>query len=265
MPVSIQAGLWGLLAGSALIIGALLGYFVSLPQRLIASVMAFGSGTLISALAFDLMDEAYTKELRHSGNFDATAIGFVAGAAVYTAANWVLARYGAKHRKRSGEQQRHERQARRQQSVGQDSDGGLAIAVGALLDGIPESIVIGTSMIAGGAVSWVAVVAVFLSNVPEGLSSVAGMKKAGRGAGYIFGIWIGITLASGIAAWAGCAIFRNFSPDVVSATTAIAAGAILAMLADTMMPEAFEYAHNFAGLITVLGFLAAFILSKWGG
>jgi ZIP family zinc transporter len=263
MPVSIQAGLWGLLAGSALIVGALVGYFARLPQRLIAAVMAFGSGTLISALAFDLMDEAYKKELHHSGNFNATAFGFIGGAAVYTAANWLLAHYGAKHRKRSGDQQHHERQ-RRQQQTG-DQDGGLAIAVGALLDGIPESIVIGTSMIAGGAVSWVAVTAIFLSNVPEGLSSVAGMKKAGRSATYIFGIWIGITIASGIAAWVGCAVFRHFSPDVVSATTAVAAGAILSMLADTMMPEAFEYAHDFAGLITVLGFLAAFILSKLGG
>jgi zinc transporter, ZIP family len=264
MPISIQAGLWGLLAGSALIVGALIGYFARMPQRLIAAVMAFGSGTLISALAFDLMDEAYKKELHHNGTFNATAWGFIGGAAVYTAANWLLAKYGGKHRKRSGDQQRQERQRREQQSGGQDA-GGLAIAVGALLDGIPESIVIGTSMIAGGAVSWVAVIAIFLSNVPEGLSSVAGMKKAGRSATYIFGIWIGITLASGIAAWVGCAVFRHFSPDVVSATTAVAAGAILAMLADTMMPEAFEYAHDFAGLITVLGFLAAFILSKLGG
>jgi len=142
---------------------------------------------------------------------------------------------------------------------------GAAIAVGALLDGIPESIVIGLSMLGGGKVSMVAVAAIFLSNVPEGLSSAAGMKKAGRSATYIFGIWGGIALASGVSALAGYTVFEGFSNEVVAATTAVAAGAILAMLADTMIPEAFQEAHDFAGLITVAGFLSAFALSKMGG
>ena len=142
---------------------------------------------------------------------------------------------------------------------------GSIVAVGALLDGIPESIVIGLSMLKGGVVSFVAVIAIFLSNIPEGLSSAAGMKKAGRSPVYIFGIWGGIAVASGIAALVGYAVFQHFSAEVVAATTAVAAGAILAMLVDTMIPEAFEEAHDYAGLITVAGFLAAFALSKLGG
>ena len=124
---------------------------------------------------------------------------------------------------------------------------------------------IGLSMLGGGKVSLVAVAAIFLSNVPEGLSSAAGMKKAGRGAGYIFGIWGGIALASGAAALAGYTLFEGVSPGGVAATTAVAAGAILAMLVDTMIPEAFDEARDFAGLITVAGFLSAFALSKLGG
>ena len=246
-----QAGFWGFVAGAALLIGAAAGYFLKVPQRLIAGIMAFGSGVLISALSFELMDEAYRQ-----GGFDATAYGFLGGAAVYTAANWYLNHRGAKHRKRSGDQQ---------PSEAEDNGSGLAIAVGALLDGIPESIVIGLSMLKGGVVSTVAVVAIFLSNVPEGLSSSAGMKKAGRSITYVFGIWGGIALASGIAALLGYTVFQNFSSEVVAATTAVAAGAILAMLVDTMIPEAFEVAHDFAGLITVAGFLAAFALSRLGG
>jgi ZIP family zinc transporter len=206
---------------------------------------------LISALSFELMDEAYKK-----GGFDSTSLGFLGGAAAYTAANWALARHGAKHRKRSGGQQ---------PSEAENPGSGLAIAVGALLDGIPESIVIGLSLLGGGAVGSVAVIAVFLSNIPEGLSSSVGMRKAGRPAGYVFGVWGGIALASGLASVAGYAAFGGFGPEVVAATTATAAGAILAMLSDTMMPEAFEEAHMAAGLITVAGFLAAFCLSKLGG
>jgi len=248
-PTWAWAGTWGLVSGSALMLGAAVGYFLRVPQRMIAAVMAFGAGVLISVLSFDLMDMAYMR-----GGFLATGSGFLAGAVAFTAANWYLAHRGAKHRKRSGDHQLLEAQ----QKKGND----LAIAVGALLDGIPESIAIGVTMIEGGMVSTVAVIAIFLSNLPEGLSSAAGMKKAGRSSRYVFTLWGTIAAMSGVSAVIGYTVFSHFSTEVVAATIAVAAGAILAMLVDTMIPEAFENAHTFAGLITVCGFLASFILSK---
>ena len=249
LPTSVQAGLWGLLSGSALLLGALFGYYAHISPRLIAGIMAFGSGVLISALSFDLMDEAYK-----AGGFDATSIGFVGGAAIYTLANFIVNRYGARHRKRSGAHQAGESKEK--------GSNGAAIAVGALLDGIPEAIVIGISMIKGGTVSLVAVAAVFLSNIPEGLSSAAGMRKAGKRAAHVFGIWGSIAAVSGLAALAGYSLFSGCGVNVTAAITAVAAGAILAMIADTMIPEAFEETRDFAGLITVLGFLCAFALTK---
>ncbi len=150
IPLWLQAGFWGLVGGSALLIGATISYSAKVPQRMIAAIMAFGAGVLISAL----------------------------------------------------------------------------------------------------------------SNIPEGLSSAAGMKQGGRSLRYVFGVWGGIAFISGLAALLGYAVFSHFSKEVIAATMAVAAGAILAMLSDTMIPEAFENVHNFAGLITVLGFLTAFILSK---
>jgi zinc transporter, ZIP family len=212
----------------------------------VASVMAFGSGVLISTVAFDLMEEAAA-----TGGLTATATGFLAGAVVYVLANLALARRGARHRKRSGGQPSEDEQA----------GSGAAIAVGALLDGVPESVVLGLSLLGGGAVSTSVLAAVFISNVPEGLSSAAGMKRSGRSARYVFGVWGGIAVISGMSALLGNLLLDGVSPQTEAVITAVAAGAILTMIADTMIPEAFERTHAWTGLITTLGFLVAFALT----
>jgi len=251
MSLAGQAALWGFVSGAALVLGAALGYLTRVPARVVAYVMAFGSGVLISALSFELMEEAFEQS-----GLAASATGFLAGALLYAGANRALANRGAKHRKRSGG---------RQPTEEEQSGSGAAIAVGALLDGIPESIAIGLTLLHGGAVSTATVAAIFLSNLPEGLSSSAGMRRAGRSAAYVFGVWSTIALACGLSSLAGYLLFDGLSPFVLAATTALAAGAMLNMIVDTMIPEAFSEAHDGIGLIAVVGFLVSFSLTQLTG
>ncbi len=250
MPTWVEAGLWGLLAGGALVVGAAVAWSARVPRIVVAGVMAFGAGVLISALAFDLIDEA-----EQTGGLTATAVGFLLGAVAYVAANSYLARRGARHRKRAGDEQPSEEE---------QSGSGTAIAIGALLDGVPESVVLGLSLLGGGGVGVPVLAAIFISNLPEGLSSSAGMKRNGRSAGYVFGVWIGIAVASGVAGALGVLALQGASGEAVAAITALAAGAILAMIADTMIPEAFERAHLLTGLIATVGFLTSFVIERAG-
>ena len=252
MPTWLEAGLWGLLGGGALVLGALVAWFARVPQVVIAGVMAFGSGVLVSAVAFDLMTEA-----ADTGGLAPTADEADGGALAYLAANVVLARRGARHRKRSGTEP-----GETMPSEDQAAGSGAAIAIGALLDGIPESVVLGIGLLSGGTVSASVLAAVFISNVPEGLSSAAGMKKSGRSARYVFGVWIGIAVISGLSSLLGYVALGGASPQLIAVITAVAAGAILTMIADTMIPEAFEQTALWTGVITTLGFLVAFAIER---
>ena len=185
-----------------------------------AVVMALGAGVLVSSVAFELMDEAYKV-----GGLDAAAPGLLLGAAVCYFADREVTRRGGARRKNSG-----------------NALGGLAtaIAIGALLDGIPESAAIGIILIEGGGVGIALVAAVFLSNIPEGLSSAAGMRRAGRSPAYMLGLWGAVTLASTLAALLGYLFLDGASGNVVAFIQSFAAGAVLTMLASTMMPQAYE-------------------------
>jgi ZIP family zinc transporter len=167
VPEWVAAGGAGLLAGGALLLGSLIAWFARVPARVVAVVMAFGSGVLISALSFELVEEAVQE-----GGLVATAWGFLIGSVVYVGLNVLLARFGARHRKRSGTQQ---------PSAVQHSGSGGAIAIGALLDGVPESMVLGLSFLNGGGLSLPMFAAVFISNVPEGSPAPPGGKGPGVG------------------------------------------------------------------------------------
>ena len=251
IPTGLQALLWGTLAGGALVLGCAIAWKWQIRQKTVSTIMSFGAGVLISALAFELVDEAAA-----TGGLRPTAYGFLAGAVVFVAANWLLATKGARHRKRSGSQQ---------PSEGEDPGSGTAIAIGALLDGVPESLVLGLGLVGTGAVSPAMLVAIFISNVPEGLSSTAGMKKAGRSAGYVFGVWTAIAVLSGVAALIGYAALQDAPANQIAFINALAAGAILAMIADTMIPEAFEEHHLLTGLTAAVGFVTAFAIHDAGG
>ena len=248
VPIWLQAGFWGLLGASSLVVGAAVAYFARLGTRVTAAIMSFGCGILISAVAYDLIFEGF-----RAAGIRPIIFGAVAGSVAYAVANWLVSRHGARHRKRSGQQQTDKQQG-----------GGLAIAIGSMLDGAPESVVLGVSLLGGGNVSLAVFAAVFLSNFPEGLSSALGMKKAGRSPAYIFGLWIGIAVLSGLASLLGAAFLGGAPPRVIALVQAVAAGALLTMVADTMIPEAVEGEHGVAGLLVVIGLLVAFGISHRG-
>ncbi|KAA2235109.1 ZIP family metal transporter [Salinarimonas soli] len=251
LPVWLQAGLWGLLGGSALVLGAGLAYLVRLPMRLTADIMAFGCGILISAVAYDLILDGF-----EAGGIWPVVGGALAGSFAYTVANWLVTRHGGHHRKRS---------AKPRPRAGEDEGGnGLAIAIGSLLDGIPESVVLGVGLVGGSGVSLPMLAAVFLSNLPEGLSSAVGMRKAGHSKVYVLGMWTAIALASSLAAALGVSLLGDARPEVVATVNAVAAGALLTMIADTMIPEAVHGERAGTGLLVVAGLLVAFALSRFG-
>lgn len=186
-PTWLQAGLWGFLGGVALLFGAVVGYYLKIYQRIISLVMAFGAGVLIAAACFELMEEAYVLNW-----FDSTIIGFIWGVLIFTTIDRYLSHVGGKHRKRSDKSK-----------IPEDYDeNGPAIAAGAMLDGIPESIAIGLTMITRGVVSSATIIAVFISNIPEGLSSSVGMKSLGWKFNSIFGLWLIIALLTDLSSFA---------------------------------------------------------------
>jgi zinc transporter, ZIP family len=238
----LEAAGWGLLGASSLLMGAVIGARFSLSPRLIGLVLAFGAGTLISAITFELTEEAF--EL---GGADTVALGLGLGAIAFYLGDRAIERRGKRRRGRMAvDSARH-------------GESGRALMLGAALDGVPESAVIGTSLLAGSGVGVPVLVAVFLSNLPEAIGSEAGSPK--RPLRRVLAPWLAVVAASTIAAALGFGLLDDASSDVVGLLQSFAAGAVLVMLVDEMIPTSLRQGGNEAGLVATLGFALAYLLS----
>jgi ZIP family zinc transporter len=214
--------------------------------------MTFSAGILLAIVAVDLVGSA-----RAAVDLQWTVFGLLGGGAVFSTLNGILSRRGAEHRKRCGE-------CVEQPGEDERPGSGVAIAAGTFLDGVPEGVVLGLSVLHMGTPGFGTVAAFFLGNIPEALSSTAGMRRAGRSQRYVFGLWIGIFLLIGIAAATARLVLGGTGPAVRGTVEAFAAGAILALVSETMIPEAFHGSPHFNGLLLVIGFAALLILSVLG-
>ncbi len=233
-----EAMAWSLLGASSLLIGTLVAFAIPIPKRVLGMIMAFGAGVLVSAVAYELVEEAVAV----SADPFAIAAGFGLGAIVFYAGDVFIDRRLALH---------------------QGQGGGLAIVLGAVLDGIPESVVIGASLVTGEQASVAVIVAVFLSNIPESIAASKDLERDGWPKSRILLVWGAVVVTSTLAAGIGFVLLEDSSGSWIAAIQAFAAGGILTMLADEMLPEAFDYTdrHKSVGLAVAFGFAVAATLS----
>ena len=269
MHTIIESLLWGFIASIPLVIGCTVAIFVSLPKSIIAAIMAFGSGVLVAALTFSLIEEAFNL----SQSIPPVIIGFILGGISYNVANRILDKKskpegnsstrGTTHS--SGSAVRKRKRSHGENAGGGKNTSGLSLLVGSVMDNIPENMALGISLVTGGAVNIVLIAAIFISNFPEGLASTEGMKSNGRSKKYILALWSIAVIIGMISTVIGFAFLSNTNPFVISIAISFASGAILVMLAESMIPEAFEEGGSKIGLAAMAGFAIAFILGKIGG
>lgn len=241
-----QAIIFGTITGLSLVLGAMVGIFFKLQRRVIAAFMAFGSGVMICALTFGLMQKAF-----EHGGFDAIIIGFLLGGLVFIGVDYLLHYFGGRKHKYH------------QLISSQKDSSGALITTGAILDGIPESIALGISIFAGQGLGILMLAAIFLSNFPESISSVNGLIKEGFKKSQIFWLWLLVGISMTIVVVLSYVFLRNLDANTLGILESFAAGAILAMLADSMIPEAYKEGGFTVAILTIFGFLAAFIVSRF--
>jgi zinc transporter, ZIP family len=236
-----EAFVWGAVGAGALLVGALVAYLLAPSSSVIAVVMALGTGLLIGSVSFELIDEALkTRTVAW------VALLVLVGALAFTLGDWLLSRQGGGGRK---------------DPDGAQAEGSpLAIALGSVLDGIPESFVLGLTVLQGG-VSVSLLAGVALSNLPEGMSSSSGLKAAGWPRSRVVLMWLAVVAVSALSAAAGYLLLDPASGRTGALVQAFAAGALLAMLADTLLPEAYKVEGVLTGTLVVVGFAASLALS----
>ena len=239
---------WGLIAGTAGMIGALLAWRARPSHRTIGLAMAFACGILLSVAAFELFDEAFAR-----GGFWPAALGFLTGSVLFAAGLGWLDRRGAGHRRLSAVNQ-----------IGARDSAGM-VALGTLFDGIPKALIIGVGFYTGEGVGLSAVAAVFLASVPESLASSTRMRTLGRGKAYVAALWALVALVTGIASLAGYMLLGDVDPAARAFLQALAGGAFIVSIVDGLIPQVFAEARDLAGLATAIGFLAGYALSHFIG
>ena len=241
----LEAALYGLAASSALVIGALIGSRWTPPKTLTGVLLAFASGALISALAFELFEEAY-----HLGGAARSGLGLLAGAAAFVTADTLLDKYVAGE---SGPEQR--------EVVAEGARGGVgwALLAAVTLDGVPENLALGVSLVDGASISLL--VAIFFSNLPESLVGAVSMRKEERSRKAVVGIWLICAAVLALSVVLGRLLAGPLSDPVLSLALGFAGGAVLASLADTLMPEAFEHGRPLNAFATAAGFFLSFVLA----
>ncbi len=249
---------FALIASSPLVLGAFLGCRFTFPERLLAAVLAFAAGALITALTFELFEESFEK-----GGAVRAAIGLAVGALVFTAASVVLDRYAADSDDPDGSAKLDKDAASSERpatSASTSGGAGLALLAAVTLDGVPENVALGISLNAtGGSLALLA--AIFASNLPEALVGAASMRAHGRSTAYAVGLWsVAAVLLTG-AVVLGAGPLSAVSDETISLPLAFAAGAVIASLADTLMPEAYEQGGPLVALSTALGFGVSFLLA----
>lgn len=255
----VDALIFGAIASSALILGALGGVRFQVPKRVLAAMLAFAAGALMTALAFELFQDAY----EHGGIWRA-AIGLAVGAIVFTLISQRLDRLAEGHHKQDHGSEKLDTDAaakdRSATTASVSGAAGLALLAAVTLDGVPENIALGISL-AEGSGGLALLAAIFVSNFPEALVGSASMRSQGRSQAWILGVWAICALVLTVAVVVGAGPLSNASAETISLPLAFAAGAVLASLADTLMPEAYENGGPTVALSTAAGFILSFVLS----
>jgi zinc transporter, ZIP family len=242
----IQAAFWGGITSLSLFIGALMGIYMNIPKKIVAYIMAFGTGLIIGSATFDLLSEA-----QGNANLFLITLMFLLGALIFTIFEYIITKKGGNERKRS--------------KRNPHGHAGLAIYIGTIMDAIPESIIIGVSFIGSQPIQWVFIFAIFISNLPESLSSSIGLKMDDYSSRKILFLWGSVVVLSSLSSMLGYILLQGASESISYLIGAFGAGGLMAMVSSTMLPEAFEQGGPVVGFISSAGIILSYILTNLQG